>query len=261
MAEFPSATSVSFLHRFPFQRSEALAYTFIDVGAKMELDSQDKLTFYLADGPNPPLKDLDQYRGGIYSNLSGRPLLVALIKDALEPWNSIPGAGLTIELSDQIGEELDKEDGKHVISIGKMPSPLVGGYAMPQRNPDQRTTPVIFDCDLVLNEEDTNTTFFVHVIAHEMGHCLGLGHNHTDLNSIMSYGGPKSTRLGLDDMAAIIDLYPRSGDSPKENPYAPCGSVSGSRKPHAIGFLFALAPFFAVCFGQFFRSVRKRKPS
>lgn len=74
------------------------------------------------------------------------------------------------------------------------------------------------------------------ILAHEIGHLLGLGHSQ-DLNALMYYNASLKTTLGLaqDDIDGVTYLYPRnelSGDKPLG-----CALVKDSRPPSTRGFL------------------------
>ena len=79
------------------------------------------------------------------------------------------------------------------------------------------------------------------IITHEIGHCLGFGHSHTNWNSIMSYAwlSGSNGKLGLDDMAGLIFLYPdpNYGSDVKET--VACGTI-GNKTGAGIPFLLIL---------------------
>ena len=208
----------------------ALAYTLIREGASLERDANDAVAFVLGDGPYPEFVGLDEYANGAYAPLSGRTLMEALVEDAMAIWNDVPGSGVTLRLARTGGGlDVDPTDGMHVINTGNVPA-LVAAFAQPVPPPSDRARRVIYDCDITLGKGAQETSSFVTVVAHEIGHCLGLGHNHADPKSIMSYGNMATgPRLGLDDMAALIALYPQGESAPKENSFAPCGVVGNAR--------------------------------
>ncbi|NRA44272.1 MAG: matrixin family metalloprotease [Oligoflexales bacterium] len=81
-------------------------------------------------------------------------------------------------------------------------------------------------------------------ILHEFGHCLGLGHSLIP-EAIMSYLLDKNRfQLDLDDMAAIVRLYPLQGDAQ----IAPgCGVGTRQKRSESIQlFLMLLFPLMAL---------------
>ena len=85
------------------------------------------------------------------------------------------------------------------------------------------------------------------VMAHEIGHALGLGHS-PDSNALMYYNASAKTTLGLaqDDIDGITYLYPRNDLS--GNQFLGCGlvasslsGVGGGKGPGGASLIWAMA--------------------
>ncbi|MFT6070505.1 MAG: hypothetical protein ACJAT2_003187 [Bacteriovoracaceae bacterium] len=87
----------------------------------------------------------------------------------------------------------------------------------------------------------------ISILAHEMGHAIGLGHSPVT-DSLMYYRSIATRyRLGWDDIDGITFLYP------VEQPLSGCGSVNlGSNPPSQMGPLM-LGFLFALLAGMAFR--------
>ena len=90
-------------------------------------------------------------------------------------------------------------------------------------------------------------------VLHELGHCLGLGHSLIP-EAIMSYHLDRNDfLLDIDDIAALVRLYPTEGDY-----HLPPGCATGLPKHKFLNFwiiFFFLAPVTISC--SLFRYFRK----
>jgi hypothetical protein len=79
-----------------------------------------------------------------------------------------------------------------------------------------------YSCKITLNKSiaEESLSGFVHTVAHELGHCVGLLHNHDTHLSIMSYvADPKEIqRLQMDDKMGLTYLYPKEDSYNDEEP-------------------------------------------
>ncbi len=108
--------------------------------------------------------------------------------------------------------EPEFDDGLNVIGFSDdVPSPFAG-FARFKVEGDH-----IVEADVFLASGlDYNLKTLESLVTHELGHTLGLGHDHADVESVMSYGRDNERlRLGVDDIIGLITLYPESGKEPK----------------------------------------------
>ncbi|MFK7826527.1 MAG: matrixin family metalloprotease [Oligoflexales bacterium] len=90
----------------------------------------------------------------------------------------------------------------------------------------------------VLISQSFSYTSIAKTILHEFGHCLGLGHSLIP-EAIMSYHLDKNSfRLDLDDIAAIVRLYPQQGGS-QVAPGCGIGIVSHRKNRYLLLLLLA----------------------
>lgn len=198
-------------------------------------DSPTVTFHWSADGKSPTLKDKEKFKDGAYEDYSDEDLTPILIQEAIDQWNAVRGSYLRFEMATTNGELTpDNEDGLNYIVVKKAPSATVAAYASPNVDHESNT---IKDCDIVINDIKTSTLSLLETITHELGHCVGLGHPHSNYGAIMSYSrGGKSYRLSSDDKAGAIYLYPDPAyvdGEPKE--LVGCGSIRGTTSSRSPG--------------------------
>jgi hypothetical protein len=204
--------------------------------------AQPSVTFYWdATAPAPEIDKKDEYRGGAYKDVDDLTMMRQLLVDAMDMWNSVPGAFVTLVLADadptRVIQE-DRGDKQNSIIVEESTNLSSAAYAQPQID-DSAT---IVDCDINVAKKKTTAKELAFTLTHELGHCLGLGHAHTNYNAIMSYSRTsRNLALGADDIAGLIYLYPDpkygSGD-PEE--LAACGTAGGGHGRAAAGGLLLL---------------------
>lgn len=189
-------------------------------------DSPSVTLLWSTDGKAPKITEKEDFKGGIYANHTDADLTPILIQEAIDQWNSIPGSYLRFSVENTSGELTpDSEDSQNFIVVKKAPSASVAAYAAPNVDPE---TSIIKDCDIVINDVKTTALSLLETLTHELGHCVGLGHPHTNYGAIMSYSRQgKSYRLSSDDKAGAIFLYPDpdyTHDQPQE--LVGCGVIN-----------------------------------
>ena len=216
-------------------------------------DSPTVTLLWSTGGKAPKITEKEAFKGGIYANHTDADLTPILIQEAIDQWNSIPGSYLRFSMENTSGELTpDSEDGQNFIVVQKAPSASVAAYAAPNVDPD---TSLIKDCDIVINDVKTSALSLLETLTHELGHCVGLGHPHTNYGAIMSYSRQgKSYRLSSDDKAGAIFLYPDpdyTHDQPEE--LVGCGVIKAKNnqtRPGGWIYCMLLIPFLASSFRQ-----------
>lgn len=73
-------------------------------------------------------------------------------------------------------------------------------------------------CSIVLAAATfSSAESFKRTVTHEIGHCMGLNHNHVDHDAVMSYSAIRHS-LGVDDKMGLTHLYPSDPDYGDEMP-------------------------------------------
>lgn len=225
-------------------------------------DSPTVTLLWSTDGKAPKITEKEAYKGGIYANHTDADLTPILIQEAIDQWNSIPGSYLRFSVENTSGDLTpDSEDGQNFIVVKKAPSASVAAYAAPNVDPE---TSIIKDCDIVINDVKTTASSLLETLTHELGHCVGLGHPHTNYGAIMSYSRQgKSYRLSSDDKAGAIFLYPDpdyTQDQPRE--LVGCGVINTKGRRSQPGpwlYYVIMIPVLATVYRNLGLKLKKSK--
>ena len=187
--------------------------------------AQPKITF-LWDGSYPDMKGKDDFEGGAYAALDDQAFFQQLLNIAVAKWNEVRGSYLKLEV--QLSTEsisMDPEDKIFSLVVESSDNASAAAYASPQMNEEGTA---IIDCDINIASRKTEAESLLFTLVHELGHCIGLGHAHSNYGAIMGYSRTeRQANLGADDKAGIIFLYPDStygGGHAKE--LVSCGTVT-----------------------------------
>ncbi len=218
--------------------SPAQAFVLLSGPTEARLDiaeDRPKIIFQLSMDP-PSITNKDEFREGAYADLSDQDFWLTLVQLAMKPWNDVADSYAELDVEFSSEATLDKEDRVFSIVVGKT-NLTTAAYADPSMEGK-----LIVDCDIAVSERGSDAKFMAFTLMHELGHCLGLGHNHSDYSAVMGYSRTnRSLNLGLDDEAGLIYLYPAASvGKPKE--LATCGLVGAAGEGSGYCFLSYLIP-------------------
>jgi len=200
---------------------------------KPKIVPQDGLTqeFHLT-SQAPLFSDKETFEDGFYAEYSDDETFALLVQRAMNYWNSIDGLSLRLRVAEERKGLIDPNDGLFSVGVAEITT-VASGLAFPVV--DENNLKLLRDCDIQVGTDIDSIPSFIFVMVHEFGHCLGLGHNHSDPSAIMGYWQPRSViELGLDDIAGVLSLYPPANDTELKT-FAPCGSLARLAVPGAEG--------------------------
>jgi hypothetical protein len=253
----------------------ATAYVYLAPQKPRMIPSEDRTHYFYLTSDAPVFADKDSFEDGLYANDSDDAVFESLVERSMSYWNEIPGLAIQLKVAKERKGAIDADDNLFSIGIAKITT-VASGLAFPVT--DEKEPSRLRDCDIQVGTDISSIPSFVFVMVHELGHCLGLGHNHSDPGAIMGYWQPRDEiALGLDDMAGVLSLYPPVAGE-RTRSFAPCGSVAhlyarhvdrqkrtsighekaGDSKPPVKGLL---PPFFILLLGILAGFIRTKQKS
>ena len=237
-----------------------------NVKARLPVTPEDPAVKFVWDGSAPPISDRASYRGGGYAGAGDTELMQVIIEQAMARWNSIPGSFLRLQLEQGV-TSINREDGTNSIVVDNFGDKSSAAQAVPDiRSLDGGHSWTIADCDILVSPSQSSATSLERTITHELGHCIGLGHAHTNSKSLMGYArvGSSSSALSNEDMAGVVYLYPDpASSSTKERELISleqCATLGGDKgrqgNAAAFGFLAFLAPLLLTA-GSRAKTIRR----
>lgn len=179
--------------------------------------------------------------------------VVGIIRDAVEVWNNVPTSkikasygGLTT--STTFSDPTTVYCEVNFNTVTQASEDYVPGAANSTKSNSYINGGILYLNASVgqANIANFDRTVLTIILAHEIGHVLGLGHS-PDSQALMYYDGSakKKLSLGQDDIDGISYLYP--SDELKDGKYAGCGMLKNlpppSNRDFAVLLLALLVPF------------------
>ena len=165
--------------------------------------SSPTITFYW-NGTHPDeFIDIGELTEIDLEGLSPQATTQKLLELAMRYWNDIPGSFLVLKLQRQ-ERESESVTPPYRIFIEDQNSYSSVGFALPTFKGS-----VISQCVIRIGQRPVRAKSFTYTMIHELGHCIGLGHNHVNSRALMGYTRNDSDlKLGASDKAGAIYLYP-----------------------------------------------------
>jgi hypothetical protein len=184
---------------------------------------------------NPADTVVNVASGTCGTNIPESVLLNAIDIAINQFWNTVTESKLRLRLGGVVAKTTLAEVSPGEILVGCNTDAGNGGFANIDDN--NGTGIVTLEKDILAVGFDR----LVWVVAHEIGHTLGLTHS-GDPASVMTYDdhawGPRPEHLAQDDKNGIVYLYPIDGQAGGLIPGCSVKASSGSRSPQEIWISF-----------------------
>lgn len=201
------------------------------------------LSFTLVSSTDSGLKGWKRGEVSIYVNTNNCPAgldIVDLVREAAKVWNNVPhssikvyyGGGTTSTGATASNPPFVYCENDFSAIPGSPSDDFVAGAAYASAPAGEINAGYIF---LNATTGDANLRNFdkhqvIMIIAHEIGHLLGLGHSHSK-SALMYYDVSEKSHLSLsqDDMDGMAYLYPQ--DEFEDDAFAGCGAITAPPTP------------------------------
>ncbi len=194
----------------------------------------------------------------------------ALLDEAMNIWNQVPSSGIRVQRGDEtdlslyaaLGGQATLSPTIHCVTdmnaLGANPAVIPGFATGVALDAERRIAAGVLilnaQAGAAANIENMDEGLVISVIAHEIGHVLGLGHT-PDTSALMYYDASlrEVASLSQDDVDGISYLYPR--DELGEHGPLGCGNLASSGSTRSFSYLLFLIPLLILVFRRITKKI------